>query len=194
MILSSSLRVSVCLFWALLLLGFIHVLCRCIFSRCWHHRISRKWKCQKCGDACWCFFFFFWALLLILPSCMWLSMSYVWWFIEGFVCFSCRVLNGTGVQGSEVRFKDSFRCLWESGLLKDAVVCSLCMPSLRCRWLCTFSVLTVWDSACVWCLYLLVLTIFWASRVAGSPSLLSSFTNRPQRKLVRHLRACLLVV
>ncbi len=139
-------------------------------------------------------FFFLGALLFILPSCMWLSMSYVWWFIAGFVCFTCRVLNGSDVQGSEVRFKDSFRCLWESGLLKDAVVCSLCMPSLRCRWLCTFSVLTVWDSACVWSLYLLVLPIVWASRVAGSPSLLSSFTNRPQRKLVSHLRACLLVV
>lgn len=145
MILSSSLRVSVCVFWALLLLlGFIHVLCRCIFSRCWHHRPSRKWKCQKCGDDCWWFFFFlFFAPVSILLSCMWLSMSYVRRFISGFVCFSCRVLSTEPAfrvlkLGLNILFDvcDSVAC-WRMRL------CSLCMPSLHCQWVCTFYVLTV---------------------------------------------------
>jgi hypothetical protein len=60
------------------------------FSPCWHHRTSRKWKWQKCGDACWWSFF--------LGPCVDSAFVYVTvyvlrWFIAWFVCFSCRVLN-----------------------------------------------------------------------------------------------------
>ncbi len=156
MILSSSLRVSVCVFWALLLLllGFIHVFCRCIFFPGVDIIVpAESGSARSAGTLADVFFSF--APVLILPSCMWLSMSYVRWFIAGFVCFSCRVLNTEPVfrvpkLGLKILFDvcESVAC-WRMRLCVRSV-CLRCIADgcvLSLCWLC--EILHV-SSTCIW--------------------------------------------